>query len=91
MLTKFKEWWRNDPKARFYVRTAVVAAAGYLVQAFRSGQILTWHALSAGAATAAITAIIGILTPAEPFIGKKAKLALVPSPPAAPEDTKLAA
>lgn len=83
-MKRLRKLWKESPKARFYARTIVVAVAGYAVQTIRSGEPFTWAALATGGFTAAVTAIVGLTTPVEPFVGiNKAKVD-VPSPPAEP-------
>lgn len=64
-----KKLWRASPKLRFAARTVAVAVAGYVVQTVRSGQPLDWKSFASGAATAAITALVGLFTPLEPYVG----------------------
>jgi hypothetical protein len=79
-----KQLWKTSPKLRFAARTVGVAAAGYIVQSYRGG-FTDWKSFASGLATAAITALLGLITPLEPFVGvNKAKIE-VPSPPAVPE------
>lgn len=82
MLKSFKKLWKTSPKARFYTRTAAVAFAGYAVQTIRSGTVFTVSGLIAGGGTAAVTALIGLTTPIEPFVGINKAPVEVPSPPA---------
>lgn len=61
--------FRKNPAVRFWARTLVVAIVGYAVAALREGEIADWHAFGWGLATAAGTALVGLLTPVEPFVG----------------------
>lgn len=62
------KWWKDSPKVRFAARTVGAAAAGYIVNAVRSGEAWTLQSLASGAATAAITAILGLIV-LEPKVG----------------------
>lgn len=84
-MRRLRQAWKRSPRIRFYVRTAVVAIAGYVVQTIRSGAPFTWGALVIGGGTAAVTAIVGLTTPVEPFVGVGKTDVEVPSPPAIPE------
>lgn len=80
-MKKLVTLWKTQPKVRFAVRTFVVAAAGYIVQSYRGDNPLTWTALAAGAATAGITALVGLTTPVEPHVGiNKTEITTPPSP-----------
>jgi hypothetical protein len=77
--------WRSSPHLRFIVRTVVVAAATYVIGAFQQGQALDLSALGVAVCTAGLTALVGLLTPVEPFVGPsfaKPENVEVPSPPA---------
>lgn len=66
----------KTPNARFAARTIVVAVIGYLASALAQGGtdgITDWGALGWGAASAAAYAVIGLLTPTEPFVGVTSK------------------
>lgn len=84
-MKRVKQLWRKSPKARFYGRTAAVAFAGYVVQTVRAGEVFTWSGLVTGGGTAVITAILGLTTPIEPFVGFNKTRVDVPVPPAVPE------
>lgn len=80
-----REWWKTSPALRFFVRTVVVAVAGYAVTAFQQG-ITDWRSFLGGLAAAGITAVVGLVTPVEPFVGvNKTDGVQVPTPPAVPE------
>lgn len=77
--------WLKSPAFRFVVRSAVVAAATYVVTAFQQGQAVDLTALGVAACTAGLTALVGLLTPVEPFVGPsfaKPDNVEVPAPPA---------
>lgn len=77
--------WQKYPQIRFLARTVVVAGATYLIAAFGQGNALDWNALGYACATAGLTALVGLLTPVEPFVGPdfaKANKVEVPKPPA---------
>ena len=79
--------WRGSPALRFFVRTIVVAAATYVVTALQQGEAIDLTALGVAAATAGLTALVGLLTPVEPFVGPsfaKPEKVEVPVPPAKP-------
>jgi hypothetical protein len=81
-LRSLKKLWKSSPKLRFAARTVAVAVAGYVVQTVRSGQPLHWQTFAAGIGTAAITALVGLFTPLEPFVGVNKTKVDVPAPPA---------
>jgi len=60
--------WKTSPVLRFVVRTVVVAVAGYIVASLKEG-ITDWRSFVGGALTAAITALVGLVTPVEPKVG----------------------
>lgn len=63
----------KSPRARFYARTIVVAVIGYGASAIAQGGS-GLHDLSSfalGAASAGAYAVVGLLTPTEPFVGLK--------------------
>lgn len=75
--------FRTSPAFRFGVRTVVVAIITYCASAIATG-FTDWKAFALGAAGAAANALIGLLTPVEPFVGVKPAGVQVPSPPAEP-------
>lgn len=84
-MSSIAKLWRESPHIRFIVRSVVVAAASYLIAALNSGEALDLGALGLAAATAGLTALVGFLTPVEPFVGPdfaKADRVEVPKPPA---------
>lgn len=87
MNLKIGSAWLKSPAFRFVVRTVVVAAATYLIAAFQQGEAVDLTALGVAAATAGLTALVGLLTPVEPFVGPsfaKPDNVEVPKPPAKP-------
>lgn len=81
--------WLKSPAFRFLVRTVVVATATYIMTAFQQGEAIDLTALGVAAATAGLTALVGLLTPVEPFVGPSfAKPERVEVPP--PPETKAA-
>lgn len=77
--------FKHNPAVRFWTRTILVAVVSYAVSAWHDG-IGDWAAFAKGAAGAAIYALVGLLTPVEPFVGvNKPSNIEVPSPPAIPE------
>lgn len=77
--------WLKSPAFRMIVRTVVVAAATYLVTALQQGEAIDLTALGVAACTAGLTALVGLLTPVEPFVGPgfaKPDNVEVPKPPA---------
>lgn len=82
--------WRSSPHVRAFARSVVVAASTYLLGAIQQGDAVSLSALGFAVASAALTWIVGFLTPVEPFIGPdfaKPKVQ-VPSPPADQEPAK---
>lgn len=77
--------YRSSPAARMVLRAAASGAAAYVVASIHAGVAISLVALAAAAGTAAGYAIIGLLTPTEPFVGvgKPSKVE-VPVPPAKP-------
>lgn len=83
-MNALKQLWKRSPKLRFAARTVVVGIAGAVWQSWRQGTITDWATLKAAVTTAAITAITGLITPLEPFVGVNKAKVDVPSPPAVP-------
>ena len=77
--------FKTSPALRAGVRAIVVAVITYFVSALTQGggKIDDWHSFAWGVAGGVAYAILGLLTPVEPFVGVKAKVE-VPTPPAIP-------
>lgn len=87
-MTALRDLFRSSPQFRFALRTIVVAIIAYFVAVLAQGGAITdWQSFAWGAAGATANALVGLLTPVEPFVGVKAKAVEVPSPPAVPDDT----
>lgn len=84
-LRAIKKLWKSSPKIRFAARTLMVGIAGAVWQSWRQGTITDWATLKAAVTTAAITAVVGFITPLEPFVGVNKTTVEVPSPPAEKE------
>lgn len=83
--------WKASPAVRFWTRTIVVSAIGYLSTFFATVAVGSFSASSflwglGGAVFSGLAyALLGGTTPLEPFVGVKAKGVEVPSPPAVPD------
>lgn len=78
------DWFKNSPAFRYGARVVAVAVVTYAVSAYHDG-ITDWTAFAKGVAGAAIYALVGLLTPLEPFVGVKPSDVNVPVPPASRE------
>lgn len=60
----------KTPRSRFAARTLVVAAASYVVSSGAAGgDFADWGSFGWGLAGAVAYAVVGLLTPTEPFVG----------------------
>lgn len=75
-MKQFSDWWRANPKARFYVRTFVVAVIAYVVSSLSQGTggFDTWQSFAWGAFGAGANAVIGLFTPVEPLVGLRSRV-----------------
>jgi hypothetical protein len=84
------ETFRNSPGFRMGVRTVVVAILGYLLVVFGTGlEAFELDSFLWGFGQALVYAVVGLLTPMEPFVGPdfaKPEAVQVPSPPAVPDN-----
>lgn len=89
-LRGLADLWRRSPAVRAIARAAASGAAGYVADSFRTGHVFSLTALGVAAGTAAGYAVLGILTPLEPYVGPAAAKARVevPVPPADPEPAR---
>lgn len=78
------EWFKNSPAFRYWTRVVVVAVVSYGVSAYHDG-ITDWTSFAKGAVAAAAYAVVGLLTPVEPFVGVQPSDVKVPVPPASSE------
>ena len=78
------EAWKKSPVLRMVSRSIAVAVVSYVMGAFQAGEALTLTGLYLAAGTSGGTAILGVLTPLEPFVGVNKATVEVPSPPAQP-------
>jgi hypothetical protein len=76
--------YHTSPAFRFGLRTVVVAIISYIATGIAAG-FEDWKPFALGVAGAGMNAIVGLLTPVEPFVGVKASGVQVPVPPAEPE------
>lgn len=75
--------FRKSPEFRFALRTIVVAVISYFVAVLAQGGAVTdWTSFAWGIGGAIANALVGLLTPVEPFVGVKPKAVEVPRPPA---------
>lgn len=79
-------YWKESTKFRFVARTIGVAVAGYIVDAFKSGEALNLSSIAWGAGCAALSALFGLIG-LEPFVGFNKTAVKVPVPPARPDRT----
>lgn len=77
--------YRSSAAARFWLRQIAFAIVSFFVSATAQGSVSDWHNFLWGLAGAVATALLGLLTPLEPFVGVKAKRVEVPQPPAVPD------
>lgn len=84
-MKKLVDWWRGSPAARVAARQAAIAIASYIAGGILAG-FGDWRSFAASLITTTITTVLGLATPLEPFVGKKAKTRVeVPTPPAVEE------
>lgn len=77
-------WFKESPAFRYWTRVVVVAVVAYAVSAYHDG-ITDWSAFAKGVVGAAVYAVVGLVTPVEPFVGVKPNDVKVPVPPATRE------
>ena len=80
-------WGQLPPSARMAARTFAIAVATFLWKSQSDGSF-TMDALLDTVKVAGTYAVLGLLTPLEPFVGVgKPDQVAVPSPPAVDEDS----
>ena len=85
-MKKIAAWWKRNPAVRMAARTVIAAVGAYVGDAIRTGHPLTLGAIGAAAIGAALYAIVGLVTPAEPHVGPaKAKVHVPPEPGLVPK------
>jgi len=82
MYQDLKNFWKNNPRVRFWARTAVAAIGGAIVAAYLNGEIVDLHTLAGAAIAGGFKFLVGFFTPEEPFVGVNKAQVKVPSPPA---------
>lgn len=80
LLDKLKHWYATDVKARFILRSIVVAFISYALTAFRSDTAISLHDLLYAGIGGAANVVVGLLTPSEPLVGVKALKVAVKNP-----------
>lgn len=87
MLTKIRDGWGHlSPRLRMTIRTLVIGGVVYFAQDLSDGDLDDWEGLWLSLKVSASYAILGLLTPLEPFVGVgKPDRVEVPAPPAVKE------
>lgn len=87
-MKRVRDWYGQlPPSVRFAGRTFAIAVATYAYKAQSDGSF-SLDALLDTAKIAGSYALLGLLTPLEPFVGVgKPDVVAVPSPPAVDEDS----
>lgn len=63
-------WYTEHPAARLYLRALAVAVIAYALKVYESGiDAFELRAFVWGLVGAALYALVGLLTPLEPFVG----------------------
>lgn len=84
MVTRIKNaWGMLNPRWRMTIRTLVIGLLVYLFSDLSDGDIDDWEKLGQSALISVSYAVLGLLTPLEPFvgIGKPAVVDVPPPPP----------
>lgn len=86
-LKKLINWYGLlSPRYRLAIKTVVIAIITYVAKDLSDGDIDDWESIYIAAKVSIGYAVIGLLTPIEPFVGvNKPDVVKVPSPPAEPE------